>query len=580
MAKKTAPLLRLGASAGMRQPTLITALGLSKNGRFAVTGDAQGVARVFDVEVGSCVAQVELPKKRLRPGQRGVLAASISNDGNTLCLQVYQDSQCFIGTVAKWNPFVVLPGFGPKSRVSPIGGPTAIIQGSLNLHDDVDERFSHWEPQSRATDLDFASDGRVVVAFDRRKRGDHTQADGAVLRVFSKVGKTLGQLEVDDDFHGAQVGFIDDDTVLAVSQRRVHWWSLKSNAVTSRPLETKDLVAVLAPLELIVTQRGLISAKSAKRVLQTQNPDWAISGDGQVLLAADGSSVNRYDPKTLATRSATSMSTPVHGVAFAGESLWAADEASLLEFSLQDGAVTQRPLPHKTRPLTMATDASCVLCETSKGSVVLELPSGEPRGPVIERSHRIPALSRAGDQLSLTGPKGLAVSVYDVKTGRQRHLFDPSAIELTYGRAFSADGALLASSRWPGVVAAWDLKRGKCVTTFRAPVNGRPAWGLALTKKQLVMGADGTAKVWVMSLPKGQAVKTLSGLKGKGVWEVVISPDEALVAARTPSSVGVWSLETGKKLHVFPLVAWSLAFSADSKRLAMGLSGEIAIAEL
>lgn len=130
------------------------------------------------------------------------------------------------------------------------------------------------------------------------------------------------------------------------------------------------------------------------------------------------------------------------------------------------------------------------------------------------------------------------------------------------------------------MVAVWDLKRGKCVATFRAPVNGRPAWGLALTKKQLVMGADATAKVWVMSLPKGQLVKTLSGLKGKGVWEVVISSDEALVAARTPSSVGVWSLETGKKLHVFPLVAWSLAFSADSKRLAMGLSGEIAIAEL
>ena len=157
---------------------------------------------------------------------------------------------------------------------------------------------------------------------------------------------------------------------------------------------------------------------------------------------------------------------------------------------------------------------------------------------------------------------------------------DPSAVELTYGRAFSGDGTLLASARWPGVMAVWDLKRGKCVTTFKAPVNGRPAWGLALTKKQLVMGADGTAKVWVMSLPRGELVRTLSGMKGKGVWEVVLSPNEAFVAARTPSSVGVWSLETGKKLHVFPLVAWSLAFSADSKRLAMGLSGEIVIAEV
>lgn len=580
MAKKTAPLLRLGASAGMRQPTLITALGLSKNGKFAVTGDAQGVARVFDVSVGSCVAQVELPKKRLRPDQRELLAASISNDGNTLGLQVYQDSQCFIGTVSKWNPFVVLPGYGPKSRVSPIGGPTAIIQGSLNLHDDVDERFSHWEPQARATDLDFASDGRIVVAFDRRRKGDHTQADGAVLRVFSKVGKTLGQREVDDNFHGARVGFVDDDTVLAVSQRRVHWWSLKSNAVTSRPLETKDLIAVLAPLELIVTARGLISAKSSKRVLETETPDWAMSADGQVLLAAEGSSVSRYDPTTLDPRASASMSTPVRGVAFSKDALWAADEASLLEFSLPDGAPKQTPIPRDTRPMTMATDASSVLCTTPKGSVVLEVPSLKPRGPVIERSHRIPALSSSGTQLSLTGPKGLGVSVYDVKTGRQRHLFDPSAIELTYGRAFSADGTLLASSRWPGVVAVWDLKRGKCVTTFRAPVNGRPAWGLALTKKQLVMGADGTAKVWAMSLPKGQLVKTLSGLKGKGVWEVVISPNEELVAARTPSSVGVWSLETGKKLRVFPLVAWSLAFSLDSKRLAMGLSGEIAIAEL
>lgn len=579
MAKKPAPLLRLGASSGMRQPTLITALGISKNGKFAVTGDEQGVARVFDVSVGACVAQVELPKKRLRPGQRELLAASISNDGKTLCLQVQQDSQCFIGDVTKWDPFVVLPGFGPKTRVSPVGGPTAIIQGWLHLHEAQEELFSHWEPQSHAADLDFAADGRLVVAFDRRKKEDHTKADGAVLRVFSKVGKTLRHVKVDDNFHGAGVGFLDDDTVLAVSERRVHRWSLKTNDVTSRALQTNDLVAVLAPLELIVTQRGLVSAKSGKLVLETANPDWAVSADGQVLLAADGSSVNRYDAKTLKLLSERSMSTPVHGVAFSGDSLWAADEASLLEFS--GGALVKTiPLPENTRPMTMAADASCVLCQTPKGSIVLDVPSGEPRGPVIERSHRIPALSRSGDQLSLTGPKGLGVSVYDVKTGRQRHLFDPSASELTYGRAFSADGTRLASARWPGVIAVWDLKRGTCVTTFRAPVNGRPAWGLALTKKHLVMGADGTAKVWVMSLPRGELVKTLGGMTGKGVWEVVISPNEALVAARTPSSVGVWSLETGKKLHVFPLVAWSLAFSADSKRLAMGLSGELAIAEV
>lgn len=581
MAKKTAPLLRLGASSGMRQPTLITSIGVSKNGKFAVTGDEQGVARVFDVSVGACVAQVELPKKRLRPGQREILAASISNDGKTICLQVRQDSQCFIGTVSKWEPFVVLPGFGPKTSVSPVGGPTAIIQGWLHLHEEQEEQFSHWEPQSHATDLDFAADGRLVVAFDRRKKKDHTKADGAVLRVFSNLGKTLRQVEVADNFHGARVGFLDDDTVLAVSPHRVHRWSLKSQKVTSRALDTKDLVAVLAPLELIVTERGLVSAKTGKLALETANPDWAASADGQVLLAADGSSVNRYDPKTLKQVEERSMNTPVHAVAFSDDSLWAADEASLLEFSLVDGALAKTiPLPEKTRPMTMATDASCVLCQTPKGSIVLELPSGEPRGPIIERSHRIPALSRSGDQLSLTGPKGLSVSVYDVKIGRQRHLFDPSAIELTYGRAFSADGTLLASARWPGVMAAWDLKRGKCVTTFRAPVSGRPAWGLALTKKHLVMGADGTAKVWVMSLPRGELVKTLSGMTGKGVWEVVISPNEALVAARTPASVGVWSLETGKKLHVFPLVAWSLAFSADSKRLAMGLSGEIAIAEL
>ncbi len=581
MAKKTAPLLRLGASSGMRQPTLITALGVSKNGKFAVTGDEQGVARVFDVSIGACVAQVELPKKRLRPGQRELLAASISDDGKLICLQVRQDSQCFIGDVTNWDPFVVLPGFGPRARISPVGGPAAIIQGWLHLHEEQEELFSHWEPQSHATDLDFAADGRVVVAFDRRKKNDHTKADGAVLRVFSKVGKTLRQIEVDDDFHGARVGFLDDDTVLAVSPHRVHSWSLKSNRVTARPLETKDLVAVLAPLELIVTERGLVSVKSGKLALGTKNPDWAVSSDGQVLLAAEGSSLNRYDPKTLETMAGASMNTPVHGVAFTGNTLWAADEASLLEFSLLDGGTKRTvPLPEKTRPMTMATDASSVLCQTPKGSIVLELPSGEPRGPIIERSHRIPALSRSGDQLSLTGPTGLSVSVYDVKTGRQRHLFDPSAVELTYGRAFSGDGTLLASARWPGVMAVWDLKRGKCVTTFRAPVNGRPAWGLALTKQHLVMGADGTAKVWVMSLPRGELVRTLSGMKGKGVWEVVLSPNEAFVAARTPSSVGVWSLETGKKLHVFPLVAWSLAFSADSKRLAMGLSGEIVIAEV
>ena len=51
------------ASGGMVQPTPIVDLGISRNGRFAVTSDARCVFRVFDVQTGQGTGEARVPAK-------------------------------------------------------------------------------------------------------------------------------------------------------------------------------------------------------------------------------------------------------------------------------------------------------------------------------------------------------------------------------------------------------------------------------------------------------------------------------------------------------------------------------------
>ena len=82
------------------------------------------------------------------------------------------------------------------------------------------------------------------------------------------------------------------------------------------------------------------------------------------------------------------------------------------------------------------------------------------------------------------------------------------------------------------------------------------------------------AVVSVHELPSGKLRHQLK-VKHKTVWTVLISPDGKWIAATDEHQVSVWNAKSGARKKVVPVAAESLAFSADSKRIAAVCNGEI-----
>lgn len=109
----------LGVSeVGLTQPTPILDVGISRNGRFAVTSDPRCVFRVFDLEREQCVADAKVPAQ-WKATFDSLRKVSVSDDGRRVVGQL--DGCVVSGDVTAWDP-AVRPSttfFGRARALSP-----------------------------------------------------------------------------------------------------------------------------------------------------------------------------------------------------------------------------------------------------------------------------------------------------------------------------------------------------------------------------------------------------------------------------------------------------------------------------
>ena len=208
--------------------------------------------------------------------------------------------------------------------------------------------------------------------------------------------------------------------------------------------------------------------------------------------------------------------------------------------------------------------------------------------------------------------------LWDRDTGKLvRRFVDPlqdDRIRFVTSVAFSPDGEILASNK--GKAALWEVRSGKllhyldksfsiCAMTFSPdgkslalatddakgiwifdPATGkasRPIAGhagnvtaVAFSKDGKVLasgGTDKTARIWDFVTGKElhlfePQVDRLD--RQERVMDVVLAPDNKLLAVQTTKQVSLWEVTTGREVHRFPSERrfWSLAFSPDGTRLA------------
>jgi WD40 repeat protein len=165
----------------------------------------------------------------------------------------------------------------------------------------------------------------------------------------------------------------------------------------------------------------------------------------------------------------------------------------------------------------------------------------------------------------------------DLATGKQRVICKNHSDAIN-AIAFSADGNLLASGDWRGIVKIWDIESGKELVAFTHSKRWQ-VWSLAFSPngKMLASSSPGGIKLWEVATGRQRAAIRVGGpdralLGPHAGFHVMFSPDGRTLAYGADDGIArLWDVASGTERarlvgHSGPL--YDLAFSPDGKTLA------------
>jgi WD40 repeat protein len=158
--------------------------------------------------------------------------------------------------------------------------------------------------------------------------------------------------------------------------------------------------------------------------------------------------------------------------------------------------------------------------------------------------------------------------LFDTQTGQELDklsdgVYDVSTISAL---AFSPDASILASGV-DSIVKFWDMRTRKVRTRVEAGVGYIRAIAFSPSGKIVAVGGQDH----ITKLYDARMTKELVTLKtGSAVTSIIFSPDETTLATISLNEVMLWDAKTGKNLATVNEYAKSVAFSRDSKTLAIG----------
>jgi WD40 repeat protein/serine/threonine protein kinase len=183
------------------------------------------------------------------------------------------------------------------------------------------------------------------------------------------------------------------------------------------------------------------------------------------------------------------------------------------------------------------------------------------------------AISHDGKRI-VSGSFDRTVRVWDI-SARQDQLSFKAPTDRLLSLAMDRAGRRLATSfaSTPGTMKVWDTATCRDTLTLETFTRGV---ALSADGKRIVTGSEfgndpPLGKVW--DAATGRQVLTLQGHEF-GVWSMAFSADGRRIATGSmDTTVKVWDAQTGLELrtlkgHTFPV--YSVAFSADGKRLVSG----------
>jgi eukaryotic-like serine/threonine-protein kinase len=563
----------LGRLAGPASP--VTALAFGAAGRRLLVGHDDGTIRVADDLAPEALRATEKPKAIGRVG-----GFSRTDDGRTLVAATTE-----------------APGVVSIRDIEAGGTETVRIDFGENL------RGGRWMALPRPNALAISPDGRRVAAGVWGCGSDGRWMHWVVLwdipsgkellSVPSPLQSTVYEVAFSPDGSRLAVGHDGGFSILAVADLGTQVSVRLDSAMALRFSPTGQALAVgtisrQVQLWSLTTNRMLADLKHPAR---SQLWQVVFSDDGRTLASASRESVQLCDLAGASERlEFEGHAGGVTGVAFSPDGATLASSSNVGNVKLWDPATgrhvrTLEGYPGDVQTCAFSPDGS-LLATGSKDGALLRL--WDTRRWEEAYAERLPdlefiffaAFGRGKDagrgRLAAVG-SGLRIwELGPAEPGRAApRLVASHPAQRCLSVALSTDGERVAFVEDNLKVRIWDLEASR-PGPFSGPdlLNGWQALGFRSDRELVYVAGDGTAVVWDVA-----ADRRVRSIGRPGTFEsnfIAVSPDGRWLAAEaTPSSVSVVDLERGEVAFTFreersPI--WSLAWSRNARRLAVGLS--------
>ena len=602
----------------------VTNASFSPDGKYILTLGRDGVARVWEVNTGSSVAE-------LRGRTSQVNSVIYSPEGKTI-LTANNDGTASIWDIGNWTVITELMGHtGPVRRATFSPDGEKIITAS----DDATVRV--WDSEGNPlgvisdhysgtiTTLEFSSDGKLLVAassngigylWDISSGKSPLILDNITDAVFCPNSKSIvahsrsGPASVWDAITGQrslELRLVTNSS----EEERV--------SVTSLACNPNSRSAAIGYDDGSVRVWDIGNGQVVKELIG--HTFWvssiAFSPDGQWVLAASRDKTARIWETTTGRRIAE-----FRGHTGLLNTANFSPDGKLIVTASDDGTVRvwQAVIDRVVAELRGHTDAVwwvdfspdekfVAAASKDKTASIWELSSGRR---IELRGHKGEVvLSRFSPdgQLIVTGSHDTSAMVWDVNTGKLVSVLNGNGSNWSVGDArFSPDSKWVVTATNPARV--WEARTGKLVTELSASV--KPSTVAFSPDGQFVVTADsdGIARVWEASTgkllkqlqvynqhrilyaatfsPDGEFVTTVSyGTASRSNWrtgievavteyrpnvstvlDIALSRDGQWVAIPNTNLMQLWDMSTGRNLVDIPGYVWKATFSNDSKLLA------------
>jgi WD40 repeat protein len=561
----------------------LATVAVSADGRWAVTGGADGTARVWRLGDRGNAAAV------LRGHEKAVWGIGFSPDAKMVATGG-ADKTVRLWETATGRPIATLRGHtGTVYSVEFTPDGRSVLSGSR------DKTVRLWDVATRQTTRVFA--GHEGTVYSVAITGDGARMATASLDTTVRLwnlstGEEEGRLEGHEQ-RVFSVAFSRDGTRLATASQdaTARLWNASSLApiVTLKHPERVNAVAFSGDGRLVATAAGdsllriwsTADGLEVRRLRGHQDWIWAVAAlpEGERFLTAsadatariwdlaDGDPVMPAQDRVLAVAFDRAGSHLAIGSADGMVAVWdAATCRPRARKDLDAGRVNGVAFSRDGLALAAACDEGVVLLAHDADGLaeVARLEGAEAHDKRVHSA----MFSADGGRL-LTASSDHTARVWDARTrveiSRFRH---PRRV---FAAAFSPDGLRAATACEDGVVRIFSIVDG---SVEELSGHGKQVNWLAFApdgSALATVSSDETARIWPLGRSRGPLV--LRGAAAK-LWKVDWSPDSSRVAAASADGgVHLWDAATGRQLMVLrghADEAWAVAFAPDGATLASG----------